>query len=353
MNPILYPPLSLIEAELFGTCTVESTAVDDGDSGVPDLPMPPDLADLVRRRVASDVLAAHAPAAGQIRRLDTGRACGVLLCASLGGKRWRGWLVAQEADYASERDLVLQDDDAILAPEAAMVQAWNPVECVIMGHEALLGTVPAGVLGAVVRLADLQAGLGDEGVLPRPGRLGAWDLDEATVVVTGTPLDGADDPRYAYRRLYRRLAGQVQAVPQARDVRSSARLFAWLGATFVRPAWTFCALALVAVQGLWILDASLPQDLAAPVYRSAGLVPTQACAPRLRVVFRADAAYADIVGALRQVQAVLVQGPSEDGEVWVDLPSGVDARATAAGLANLRAVVQASLAVPAHPECRP
>lgn len=371
MRPCLYPPLARIEADLFG----EDRGVQD-DHEAATIPastaachadMPEFLVDLVRRRIA--VQSAHPPqalAVGQIRQLDhialphgssrqIGRSCAVLLGACLGGARWSGWMVAQESDYAGDCDLVLQEDDGVIAPEAAMVQAWNPVECRLRGDEAILGSLSARALGAVMHLADPLRADGDW-IAPRPGRIGAWDLDGRIPVVTGTPLGGEDDPRRAYQVLYGRLAQELRAAAVAHG-RTAGRtaprdLFERLRTNLVRPAWTFGAIALAAFQGAWILGAQHAPVTGATAYRSgtkaAGM---HACTPRVRIVFRADAPFADVVLALRRAGATVTQGPSEDGEIWVSPEEGNEAGRMAQALERSPLVEQADLVVPDSGHC--
>ncbi|KFI09096.1 hypothetical protein [Massilia sp. BSC265] len=370
MRPLLYPPLAMIEADLFGKA---DRPHDDGAAAsvpaaiaVCHADMPAFLVDMVRRRIAAD--AAHppqAPAVGQIRRLDCialphgpsrqfGRSFAVLLGACVGGTRWSGWMVAQESDYAADRDLVLQEEDGAIAPEAAMVQAWNPVVCQLRGDEAILGSLSPQALGAVMHLAEARRA-DRTWLASRPGRIGAWDLDGRIPVVTGTPLGAEDDPRRAYQALYGRLAQELRtaAAGQGRTAgRAGWRdLYERLGARLVRPAWTFAMMALAAVQGAWILGVHhSPADDPA-VYRSGTRTPgTDACAPRVRIVFRTDAPYAEVVLALRRVGATVVQGPSEDGEIWVLPEAGSDAGQLAEALAGGPLVERADLVVPdSHP----
>ena len=142
---VLYPPLALIREGLFGP---SGQAARQGSGGAYDdcqpileeiLPSiePPDfLKNLISRKVASaEAFSSACPlASGQIRRINRvgcansaserplNRSVGVLLGAHLGAGRWLGWLVAQEADYAGDRDLVLEASDGPYAPEAALVQ---------------------------------------------------------------------------------------------------------------------------------------------------------------------------------------------------------------------------------------
>lgn len=375
MKHDLYPPLAVVKADLFDQAAQhhpETKAPAEALEAAPqlapaDLAMPAFMQELVRRRVEADAAyPPQAPAVGQVRRLDAvpgldgagrvvGRSFGVLLGASLGARRWSGWLVAQEAEYASERDLVLQEDDGVADPVAAMVQAWNPVEVVLRGDEAIIGKLPAATLGAVARLGD-PGFAADEFVAPRPGRIGAWDLDPDTTVVTGTPLGEQDDPRHGYQQLYRALAREVSAAAQAQAAPAKparAGWLHWLQETFVRPAWTFGALAVVVLQGAWMLGLHGPQPDEIAVYRSGPAPLAQACAPRLRVMFRPDSVHADVIVTLRRADATLVDGPSETGEVWIAPARDQAPQELAAMLRQSRLVEQVDLIEPDPRLCRP
>lgn len=367
MKHDLYPPLESLKTDLFGQAVAPPPEPEQAEALEPapqlspaDLAMPAFLQELVRRRVDADVAyAAEAPAVGQVRRIDAvrgldgtgravGRSFGVLLGASLGGRRWSGWIVAQEGEYASERDLILQEDDGIADPVAVMVQAWNPVEVALRGDEAIIGKLPAATLEAVARLGD-PGFAPDEFVAPRPGRIGAWDLDPDTTVVTGTPLGEQDDPRHEYRALYHALARQVSAAGQAQPARAQHRRTGWLHwlqDTFVRPAWTFGALAVVVLQGAWMLGLHTAQPDQIQVYRSNPAPSAQVCASRLRIMFKPDAVYAEVVVTLRRLDATLVDGPSETGEVWIAPARDQAPQELAAMLRQSRLVEQVDLIEP-------
>jgi hypothetical protein len=370
MSILLHPPLALVERELFGQDDLGGDGADALPPGAIDQaavpPIPEYLLELVGRKVAAT--RAYAPqrlAVGQIRCLSAipaaegqgrrlGRTCAVLLGRWIEGRRWAGWMVVQEVDYASERDLVLQEDDGVLAPEAAVVQAWNPVEIALRGDEAILGKLPAERLGAVLKLSE-PAPEDAHFVAPRPGRIGAWDIDGDTTVVTGTPLAPGDDPRAAYQQLYRRLAAECAAAAlPARAARPDLprRWSDWLRDTFVRPAWTFGALALVLCQTAWLFagpGASQEEAL----YRGAAPVQADACHTRIRVMFKLDTPYSELVLALRRADATLVSGPSETGEIWILPAADQDPSEVAAMLRQNRLVEQVDVMAPVRRACKP
>lgn len=264
----LYPPLDTIRDELFGGSAVpeadtELPAENTGTSGEP---MPEFIRALIDRKLAAaEAFPPEPPAAGQIRSLNAvvaadgsttrplGRNCGFLLGAHIAGRQWSGWLVTQETDYATDRDLVIEHEDGPVAPQAGMVQAWNPVRGCLNGNEAILGKLQPARLAAVMTLAEGSHTPPE--VRPRPGHIGAWNLDHALVVLTGTPLGGAGDPRRRYQALYHQLAHEIAAATEAAapPVPNPTESANWFVRTFVRPVWTFGALAASAMLALTVL----------------------------------------------------------------------------------------------------
>lgn len=365
MSISLHPSLVDIERDLFGPedeiAPGGEPDVDpaiDADLAAP--PIPARLLELMRRRVTATQRTLP-PAVGQVRGLvrvdytqagDTalGKTCGVLLERWLGGHYWAGSLVVQEAAYATDRDLVLQEGDGVVAPEAAMVQTWNPVEVELNGDEVLLGTLSPTALRAVSILGD-PGFAGRDFVAPRPGRVGAWDLDADTTVITGTPLGEHDDPRLAYQALYRKLAAELTRAMLSRRAGAAAGpeaagtgWISWLHQAFVRPAVTLCLLVFVVGQAGWMLaEHRSDSGVAGPVYRG---VPQEAdalgCRAKLRIVFKLETPYAELVLALRRANATLIDGPSQTGEIWV-LPPPDQQQQAAAMLGRHHAVERIDL----------
>jgi len=348
MNTALHPTLIDIEHDLFGP---EDEIMPRGEpdidpaiaTDIASPPIPARLLELVQRRVAATQRKLP-PAVGQIRGLvcvpaaqaggrALGKTCGVLLERWLGGHYWAGSLVAQEAAYATDRDLVLQEDDGVVAPEAAMVQTWNPVEVALTGDEVLLGTLSPTALRAASILGDPGFAVRDakrDFVAPRPGRVGAWDLDADTTAITGTPLGDDDDPRRAYQALYRKLATELtqallsrRAAVEAAPVPVGAGWLSWLRRDFVRPAVALCLLVFVAGPAGWMVaEHRSDSGVEGAIYRGITQEPEALrCRARLRIVFKLDTPYAELVLALRRANAPLVGGPSQTGEIWVLPPS--------------------------------
>lgn len=306
-----------------------------GDPGISEVP--PEILTLIRRKSAFHAESGP-PAVGQIRSLADGpankalgrpleRTLGVLLSACLGGNVWSGWIVCPETDYATDRDLVIEESDGPCAPQAAMIQTWNRVKVMLSGSEPILGRFSSARLGAVLALAD-HSSPPDEFVPPRPGKLGVWDLDPGQTVMTGTPLGDEDDPRHAYQDLYRRLAADFSRVCEAQPLagQPDGRVRGWLHRTFVRPAWTFGAMAAALVLAQIVLFSGNETDAIreAGVYRSLPPISVDDCSsgPRLRVLFRPDVPLSEVLMLLRGLELIVVAGPAETGQFWVRVQEG-------------------------------
>jgi len=188
------------------------------------LELPPHLADKVRQRVATIARKrSPEPRSGLILRVDqaTGpkgplgrdmaHPFAVLLSEpSEHPEVWFGWLMSWETDYAGPWDLLLERCDEPYDPLAAMVQTWNPVHLSLTSASALLGELSPARLAAVRDLANEHTDPD-----PReadPGTLVQRTTPDGHLVLTGSPLGGADDPRWHYQTLYYEAAGFVRAM---------------------------------------------------------------------------------------------------------------------------------------------
>ena len=85
------------------------------------------------------------------------------------------------------------------------------------------------------------------------------------------------------------------------------------------PAMAFVALLVVA-QSVALLKQMPADEDQRETYRGAAIKCEDG--PRIRAVFKPDAAHAEVVMLLRKVEAVVVAGPSETGELWLQVPKG-------------------------------
>ncbi len=145
---------------------------------------------------------------------------------------WHGWLVAQEVQYASYWDFLLQPEDEPFDPLCGLVQIWNPVQLYLSGDvkAKAIGRLSQARMRAVNALAvDYVL---DDSVLPhpRPGFIALRSVGDGWAAVTGTPLGNGDDPRHAYQQCYHQvatllnepvLAWQADTLPTMADVLSA------------------------------------------------------------------------------------------------------------------------------------
>lgn len=336
----LYPPIERLRRELFSTLDIPAPpepAPDLDPAG--DDAIPPPMPDFLREHIARTVAAQAAypsapPAVGQIRAISAvntierqnsrplGRNVGVLLSAHLGGKRWQGWLVTADTDYATDRDLLVEEEDGPADPQAGMIMTRLPLRVMLQGDEAIFAKLSPARLGAVIALAESPVGA--EPLPSRPGHIFARDLDTDHVGITGSPLGAPNDPRHAYFALHQRLADEMTAaadasVAQAEGKPARSSLLGWLFGRHWAPAPVLAGLvALIVAQGLW-LNA---EDTEIQRYRGqpAATVPCASVA-RLRVTFKTNAPQEGVVLLLRKAEAHVINGPSETGEWWLSLPT--------------------------------
>ena len=173
---------------------------------------------IARRAAAASLASERLPVAGHIVRIERivtprpGQLDAVMLAPlhvlldapSDAPGIWHGWLVTGETDYAGWWDFVLQEEDGPFDPEAAMVQIWNPVQMWLPAASRVVGRL------ALARLQALRALAGEfatgvetpSSVAPWPGRVAVRETGGGLLVVSGSPLGGADDPRHRYQEIY-------------------------------------------------------------------------------------------------------------------------------------------------------
>ena len=210
----LTPTLATIERGLFGQVGHEPAAQEfSGEQASPVVAGAALRAMIARRAAAASANPADAgsePAAGDFWWLQLGAGAEqavAVLVRHVAADAVQGWLVAGETAYASDRDWVLQHEDAQapLDPRLGMVQLWNAVS---VGRQRLAGRagrMTAMAFSALAQISKDAVTPGDVG--PAPGRVGLIET-HGVAWVCGTPL-GTADPRRAYQDLYARLAGMM------------------------------------------------------------------------------------------------------------------------------------------------
>lgn len=213
----LVPALTVIESNLFPpvadlTCAPEAWAEVDFSAAVP--PLPAQLAAMIAARVDTAAhFAAQSPRPGVIVRLRAPHALTVLLTAAT-STGWQGYVVTSETDYATAAD-VLVEPDAACDPQAALVQTWNDLTIQTTMIDTIIGELSAAQRASIADIATEWRTEQRLDAVAAPGML--WQRATASdqLVVTGTPLGSANDPRRRYQALYRAAALRVQSAASA------------------------------------------------------------------------------------------------------------------------------------------
>jgi hypothetical protein len=347
----LWPPIEEIEAALTHTPPLaeidsEADLLSEDTAEAANSSMPDFIADAIRRRVAANQLPASAPAAGLIIALDairqpdgrevrrlTRRVAFVLDAPAEAPNVWRGWLAGPETDYATLSDLLLQPEDEPFDPLAGIIQAWNTTQAWLPNEVEPLCRLSAERLADVRFLAaeaDRPAYIGK----PTPGRMLLRITPDGRQLLTGSPLGSSDDPRWAYRALYRNLAAELLGVSvnaasgsatPASTSKPAMRQTAGTGwyARFARPQLAMAAMAMLAISAVANMvllqqREQLNEDYAQ--FRSAG-GPAKKI-PALEVRFREQASEKDIRALLLDVRGEFVGGPGQLGIYRIGLAEG-------------------------------
>ena len=206
------------------------------------VPLPPQLAAAIDARLALVARRLSTrPRPGLILRIDRpqgpsgpldwdlNQPLAVLLAEPAGHPDiWSGWLMAAEIDYATDWDLLLEEDDAPYDPSVAMVQVWNPVQVYCPTASAALGELRPSRMAAVRDLAiDFLAAPPDPAAA-EPGILVQRTTGGGHLVLTGTPVGDGPDPRWRYRELYGAAADFVRHLARHAQTELAARPD-WLG----------------------------------------------------------------------------------------------------------------------------
>lgn len=232
----LWPPLKLVAATLNGVRALEASGdesplqADQNQGTSPSqrvdkraqaayLLLP--LTELAKRRTA--VAARGFPiewASGRLAQITVnGAVLGVLLDRIVQGKQWTGWLAANESNWASSFDVLLEPCDDPFEPMFGIIQAWNPVTLHwSQDLQARIVCEISAVRLAAVRAVALECAAGL--IIPtpvEPGRIALRTAGGTFSVLTGTPL-GPQDLRHDYQNAYRTVAARLMTLQLTRRV---------------------------------------------------------------------------------------------------------------------------------------
>ena len=214
--PQPYPPLAIIEERIFGeSATVNPEKVAKSEASVGEAA---NLPDWLKERIKSvatqrSLVTPEQASPGQIWSLAyAGQHSGqqlsgripILLDEQREDGSWHGWIVSNDTDYAALDDVILDASESKISPLATMVQTWNSVQAQWDSDAPYLGQIqPAQLemLRAVSRIPPPQYASKGQPCHP------TWrEISPGILALTGQALGDADDPRWAYRRLYREFA---------------------------------------------------------------------------------------------------------------------------------------------------
>ena len=226
----LWPPLELVEATLDGIHALaegqagphvsanprdrgnSSLLCSDKDAQAAYLLLP--LTELAKRRAAVAARAFSIEwASGRLVQMSvSGTVVGVLLDRVIRGKQWIGWIAANESNWASAFDVLLESCDEPFEPMFGVIQAWNPVT--LYWSEDLQARIVCEISAirlAAIRAVALECAAGLMIPTPAdPGRIALRTAGGTFSVLTGTPL-GTQDLRHDYQNAYRTVSARLMA----------------------------------------------------------------------------------------------------------------------------------------------
>lgn len=184
------------------------------------LPEPPTvLKDLFARRAAAQHhLFGPSPQVGQVVLIEDRAVAAlppvlvVLLDEYVAGNQWAGWLVVPDTDYATYWDVLLDHRDEPFDPEAGMIQIWNPVFVDVPVGAKVAAQLTLERLSTVRAVAAEYASrerVVDE--VANPGLVAPRSLANGEVIITGTSLGDASDPRRIYQSYYLAAASRLRS----------------------------------------------------------------------------------------------------------------------------------------------
>jgi hypothetical protein len=209
----LWPPIEVIRGSLepLPPAFLEDCEFIE-DNQTMQVVVPEFLKDRIRRRVASRTAGFDlSPEEGKILRFDgigiEARPICVLLDMHFRSNLWEGWIVAPECDYATDQDMLLEQQDEPCDPLASMIQTWNRVTADVEDAVMPVGILSRARLEAV---REVSNGMISGAIIgARPGFVAPTLTMHQHPVLVGSPLSTVSDRRSAYRDIYFRLAARI------------------------------------------------------------------------------------------------------------------------------------------------
>ena len=115
-----------------------------------------------------------------------------------------------------------------------------------------------------------------------------------------------------------RLLGELRASRPAPSLLQKA--MNWLQGMVRIPAPALAVVGMVVLAQAGLIGSLLSSDSESDGFR--GVRPECTIAPAIRVQFNPDAKHADILLVLRSVEAIIQNGPTETGALWLAVPAG-------------------------------
>jgi len=214
---MLWPPVDLVKKNLLSDTHIEDSDNQKNNPVKPEkIKMPDFLKNQIKRRCATQTfLTTKTLEQGQIRLIKTTKSEQVisfLLAKKATHEHWSGWLVSSEVDYATDQDILLEDETELyFDPVAGMIQTWNP----LVVEEKQLDRLVAKLTPKRFKNISQFANQSEKNGSPfdsETGFIGAWRWNNQAEFLSGTPLaaDKEDkDPRYQYQKQYQQWAKEI------------------------------------------------------------------------------------------------------------------------------------------------
>jgi hypothetical protein len=248
------------------------TNVDTSETAVSTVSLPLLISDRVQQITAASRLNAEWPRPGLVIRC--GR-IGICLDKEVDTDKqlWVGWATSPDTDYATNADVLLEENDAPFDPYASVIQTWNSVTINVIRPLNVFAVLSPTRLDAIRSVAtEVMQNKSNGGEAGKAGRVFLRSTGNGLTVLTGEPLGDASDPRHHYQKLYREAALAVSGARFSAQQKAAVSIWQalqeWLGTRF-SPAYGLAATAMIAVVALMLIR----QEGGAPVLEQIARAP--------------------------------------------------------------------------------